>query len=82
MVQWNAKANEIFVRASEFDAADKRRRFVESECGEDATLLAQVEALLAAGDRMGSFLEKPVAPGRSPPRRRLMVRPSLRLRGR
>ncbi|MGA2258532.1 MAG: serine/threonine-protein kinase, partial [Thermoguttaceae bacterium] len=63
MVQWNAKANEIFVRAAEFDAADERQRFVESECGEDGTLLAQVESLLAAGDCMGNFLEKPVAPG-------------------
>jgi eukaryotic-like serine/threonine-protein kinase len=61
MVQWNPKANDIFVRAAEIDAADERRRFVERQCGGDAAVLAQVESLLAAGGRVGSFLDRPAA---------------------
>ncbi len=62
MPEWNLEANDIFVRAAEIDRPDERRRFLEQECGGDAGLQAQVESLLAAGVRIGSFLERPAAP--------------------
>jgi WD40 repeat protein len=62
VAEWNRKANDIFVRAAEIDRPDERRRFLEHECGGDADLRAQVESLLVAGGRIGSFLEKPAAP--------------------
>jgi serine/threonine protein kinase/WD40 repeat protein len=62
MAEWNLKANDIFVRAAEIDLPDERRRFLEQECAGNADLRAQVESLLVAGGRIGSFLEKPAAP--------------------
>jgi serine/threonine protein kinase/WD40 repeat protein len=62
MAEWNPRANDIFVRAAEIDPPDEQRRFLEQECGDDAELQAQVESLLSAGGRIGSFLEKPAAP--------------------
>src|SRR5262245_48952633 len=59
MADWNAKANDLFVRAAEIAAPVERRLFLEQQCGGDVDLLAQVESLLAAGDKVGSFLEKP-----------------------
>jgi hypothetical protein len=62
MAEWNRKANDLFVRAGEINTPDEWRRFLEQECGGDADLLAQVESLLVAGGRLGSFLEKPAVP--------------------
>ena len=72
MAEWNPQANDIFVRAVEIDAPVDRRLFLEQQCGGDAALRAQVDSLLAAGGKVGSFLEKPAVP--APPagdRRRL-----------
>jgi serine/threonine protein kinase len=63
MADWNPRANDVFVRAAEFDTPGERRLFLDQECGDDAALRAQVESLLAAGGRIGSFLERPAAPG-------------------
>jgi WD40 repeat protein/serine/threonine protein kinase len=62
MVDWNSKANDIFLRAAEIDAPADRRLFLQQQCSGDADLHAQVESLLAAKGEVGSFLEKPAAP--------------------
>ena len=62
MAEWNPQANDIFVRAVEIDAPVDRRLFLEQQCGDDAALRAQVDSLLAAGGKVGSFLEKPAVP--------------------
>ncbi|HKB40232.1 MAG TPA: protein kinase, partial [Gemmataceae bacterium] len=62
MADWNPRANDIFVGAAEIDIPAERRLFLEQQCGSDADLRAQVESLLAAGNKVGSFLEKPAAP--------------------
>src|SRR5215218_7351207 len=62
MAVWNPKANDIFLRAIEAASLDDRRRLTDEACAGDAELRAQVESLLDAGGRAGSFLESP-APG-------------------
>jgi WD40 repeat protein/serine/threonine protein kinase len=62
MADWNSRANDIFVRAAEIDGPAERRLFLHQQCGGDADLHSQVESLLAAGGKIGSFLEKPAAP--------------------
>jgi serine/threonine protein kinase len=62
MADWNPKANDIFVRAAELAAPAERRLFLEQQCDGDVDLLAQVESLLTAGSKVGSFLEKPAVP--------------------
>jgi hypothetical protein len=59
MSEWNPKANDIFVRAVEIQAVADRRLFLEQQCGGDDALREQVESLLDAGGKMGSFLDKP-----------------------
>ena len=66
MPEWNPRANDIFVRAVEVDAPADRRLFLEQQCGGDAALRSQVESLLAAGGKIGSFLEKPAVPAPPP----------------
>src|SRR5262245_46886639 len=62
MGAWNPEANDIFLNALEIRPAEQRRSYLAERCGADAGLRAQVEALLAASERAGSFLEAP-APG-------------------
>jgi serine/threonine protein kinase len=50
----------IFATALE-KSPDERRRFLEEACAGNAELRASVEALLAASDGAGQFLEKPPA---------------------
>src|SRR5438105_15460041 len=58
--KWD-KAGEVFERALELEA-EAREAFVVGACGEDATLLAEVRACLAAYETE-SFLEhKPPSP--------------------
>jgi WD40 repeat protein/serine/threonine protein kinase len=61
MADWNPRANDVFLRAVEIGAADKRREFLDAECAGDAPLREQVEALLAASEKVGSFLNQPAA---------------------
>lgn len=49
----------IFLSALEISDAGDRTEFVERECGGNPELLRQVQALLAAHDHAGEFLEKP-----------------------
>jgi serine/threonine protein kinase len=61
MPDWNPRANDLFLRAAEITAPDDRRNFVSAECAGDAALREQVDALLAASERVGDFLNEPVA---------------------
>src|SRR5258705_3897931 len=61
MPVWNPKANDIFVNAVEIEDADKRRNYLDQACGCDVDVRAEVEALLGASERAGSFLESPAA---------------------
>lgn len=60
MSTWNSRANEVFLEALELPAPGRRQEFLDGACRGDAALRADVEALLAAGDQAGSFLESPV----------------------
>jgi serine/threonine protein kinase/tetratricopeptide (TPR) repeat protein len=62
MAAWNPRANDVFMQAVEIHVPDERRAYLDDACSGDADLRAQVEALLRAGERAGSFLEAP-APG-------------------
>jgi serine/threonine-protein kinase len=59
MANWNPRANDLFLRAVEIEASDKRRSFLDGECAGDAPLRQQVEALLATSEKLGSFLNHP-----------------------
>src|SRR6516225_5945563 len=59
MTTWNPQANELFLRVVELGSAEERRAFVDQACRDNPELRAQVEALLRAGERAGSFLERP-----------------------
>ncbi|HVC98719.1 MAG TPA: serine/threonine-protein kinase, partial [Pirellulales bacterium] len=63
MNTWNPRANEIFLHALELGSSEERRRCLDAACAGDDLLRAEVEALLAAANQAGSFLESPaVAP--------------------
>jgi tetratricopeptide (TPR) repeat protein len=62
MADWNPRANDLFLSVVELTDADARRRLLDEACGADAALRGQVENLLAASARAGSFLEHPAAP--------------------
>jgi formylglycine-generating enzyme required for sulfatase activity len=59
MADWNATANAIFLEALDLHSPEQRRAYLDQACGDDTALRTQVEALLAASERVGSFLEKP-----------------------
>jgi hypothetical protein len=59
MSTWNPAANELFLRALDLPGPAERSAFLDEACRADPDLRGQVESLLAAGDRAGSFLENP-----------------------
>ncbi len=59
MPTWNPQANDIFLDALEIAAPTDRKAFIERACGSDAEMRAQVDSLIAASQRAGSFLENP-----------------------
>lgn len=59
MPAWNPRANDIFLTALDLRSPEERRAYLDGACAGDAGLRAQVEALLSASDRAGSFLERP-----------------------
>src|SRR6516162_5825425 len=61
MAEWNSKANDVFLGAAEVESPAERQLFLDQHCGDDAGLRAQVESLLAASAKVGSFLNKPAA---------------------
>jgi len=56
---WNPEANDLFLKAVEMPSPEQRRIFLQEACCGRAELRAQVEALLAAGEQAGSFLDAP-----------------------
>ncbi|HJZ59374.1 MAG TPA: serine/threonine-protein kinase, partial [Gemmataceae bacterium] len=60
MTTWDPRANDLFLKAAGLGSPDGRREFLDRECAGDPALRAEVEALLEANDRAGSFLESPV----------------------
>src|SRR5262249_53267296 len=61
MAEWNAKANEVFLAAAEVESPAERQLFLDQRWANDAGLRAQVESLLAASAKVGSFLNEPAA---------------------
>jgi serine/threonine protein kinase/tetratricopeptide (TPR) repeat protein len=61
MAVWNPKANDIFLTALEIHRPEARRVYLDTACEGDVDLRAQVQALLAASERAGSFLDRPAA---------------------
>lgn len=59
MNAWNPQANDLFLRALALPAAHERQEYIDGACQDDADLRAEVEALLAAAQQAGSFLESP-----------------------
>src|SRR5262249_5928521 len=62
MTTWNPRANELFLQALELGSPAERREYVDAACAGDTALRAEVEALLEASARAGSFLESPASP--------------------
>ncbi len=59
MATWNPRANELFLKAMELRSFEERRVLLDGDCGADVALRAEVEQLLEASDRAGSFLDRP-----------------------
>lgn len=59
MTTWNTQANELFLKAKEFPNQEERQKYLDSVCGSDNALRAEVVALLDASEKAGSFLEAP-----------------------
>jgi serine/threonine protein kinase len=61
MTTWNPRANELFLKALELGSPGERQDYLDGACAGDAALRAEVEALLEANSRAGSFLASPAA---------------------
>src|SRR3954469_14888629 len=59
MMTWNPRANDLFLKAMELRSVEERRALLDQDCGADEALRAEVERLLEANDRAGSFLDRP-----------------------
>ena len=59
MARWNPKANEIFLKALEVEPTNGRQAFIDEAADGDPELRAQVNSLVEASDRAGSYLESP-----------------------
>ena len=62
MANWNPQANDIFLQALEIGGPDDRLAYLQSACGGREELKSQVESLLSASEKAGSFLESPACP--------------------
>src|SRR5262245_15268312 len=58
------REKEIFEQALDLESGEERQSFLEQACGEDAALLARVQALLRASEEESRFL--PDEPAQSP----------------
>src|SRR5437763_8004451 len=61
MLTWNPRANDLFLKALEKRSAGERQEYLDGACAGEAALRAEVESLLEASARAGSFLESPAA---------------------
>jgi serine/threonine protein kinase len=64
MADWDPRANAIFLNALKHQG--DRQAYLQVACGDDAALRRAVEALLAAHDQAGSFLDQPAVPPLKP----------------
>ncbi len=60
MMTWSPRANDLLLKALELRSDDERQDYLDDVCAGDAALRAEVESLLQASVRAGSFLESPV----------------------
>ncbi len=60
MVDWNPKANALFLQAVEMPSPGERQAFLDEACAGDSTLRVEVEQLLKAHEEAGNFLERPL----------------------
>jgi serine/threonine protein kinase len=59
MTTWNPQANDLFLKALELHSPCQRQEYLDAACAGNAPLRAEVDALLEANARAGSFLEAP-----------------------
>jgi WD40 repeat protein len=59
MTDWGPQTNDVFLKTLDLASAEERRAYLEQACAGNPGLRARVEALLAASERAGSFLEEP-----------------------
>jgi WD40 repeat protein/serine/threonine protein kinase len=59
MTTWNPRANDLFLKALELRSAGERQKYLEVACAGDVALRVEVDSLLEASARAGSFLESP-----------------------
>ena len=57
MTTWDPRANQLFLQALELRSPGARQEFLDEVCAGEAALRAEVESLLEASARAGSFLE-------------------------
>src|SRR5688572_23433154 len=57
MTTWNPRANDLFLQALELRSPGERQEFLDGACAGDTAFRAEVEALLEASDKAGSFLQ-------------------------
>jgi tetratricopeptide (TPR) repeat protein len=62
MADWNPRANDLFLKAAEIGSPGERQAYLDRECG-DPGLRSEVDALLAAAAKAGSFLNSPAGNG-------------------
>src|SRR5436190_17276039 len=59
MTTWDPRANDLFLKALEMRSSGERQEYLDGACAGDPALRAEVESLLEASARAGSFLESP-----------------------
>src|SRR5215831_16065604 len=59
MTTWDPRANQLFLQALERSSPGARQAYLDEVCAGEAALRAEVESLLEASARAGSFLEPP-----------------------
>jgi WD40 repeat protein/serine/threonine protein kinase len=59
MPTWDPQANDLFLKALELQSPGERQAYLDGACGGDSARRAEVESLLEASARAGSFLESP-----------------------
>src|SRR5262249_51029197 len=61
MIEWNPRANQIFAEALQAADPSARQAFLDRECAGEPRLRAEVDAMLAAHQQAGDFLQPPHA---------------------
>src|SRR5262245_40803750 len=59
MATWNPRANDVFLDALDIRDPAERAAFVDNACRGEPELREQVQALLDASERAGSFFDQP-----------------------